>query len=295
MTAHTPGPWRWELDEKNHSIDLRTSGERLGGVVMDFVRFGMSSAAPRFRNGPVLVRADSFGAIEKGREHHADWFKRIDHPDARLIAAAPDLLAALRSLVDLYDDRTSEEWKAGMAAIAKAEGDTEPPSLATAPAAPTPGPDFWSCSDDDERLSHEEIEEAVCACIEDQAELNESWRSAINRLAPLKVYGWTRDVIDDKEIARLADWAMESITDNLAEKSDPDGNSDALKIEAATKVEAAIVEALTEARTNGQLVPWTCEVTETRELTEAELLEMFKSEVEDDDHARAAHTEGGGQ
>jgi hypothetical protein len=66
---------------------------------MDFVRWGMSGAAPRFidKRSTItrLTRADDFGAIMDGREHHAGWFKLINHPDARLIAAAPDMAAAL--------------------------------------------------------------------------------------------------------------------------------------------------------------------------------------------------------
>lgn len=39
----------------------------------------------------------SFAAIIPGREHHQSWAREIDHPDARLIAASPDLLAALKA------------------------------------------------------------------------------------------------------------------------------------------------------------------------------------------------------
>jgi hypothetical protein len=35
-------------------------------------------------------------ATVPGREHHKTWFQTINHPDARLIAAAPELLNALR-------------------------------------------------------------------------------------------------------------------------------------------------------------------------------------------------------
>lgn len=78
----------------------------VGGVprydltIMDFERWGMSGAIMRLRD----TSADGMNLMDKclrwtvpvtGREHHASWFKDIDHPDARLIAAAPDLLAAL--------------------------------------------------------------------------------------------------------------------------------------------------------------------------------------------------------
>ena len=96
---------------------------------MDFVRFGMSGASPRFRSGPVLVRAEQFAEEVKGREHHAEWFKAINHPDAQLIAAAPDLLGVLKALVGRVDPETSNaiiftaaDLAEARAAIAKAEG-----------------------------------------------------------------------------------------------------------------------------------------------------------------------------
>jgi len=52
----------------------------------------------RAKNGS-LERCDEFGRIVPGRERHADWFKEIDHPDARLIAAAPEIWKLLSDLV----------------------------------------------------------------------------------------------------------------------------------------------------------------------------------------------------
>jgi len=83
---------------------MRWSAKRGGGrydlTVMDFRRYGMNGAAPvfwhwdyRFVGTP--KRADNLAVPVEGREHHATWFADIDHPDARLIAAAPELLEAL--------------------------------------------------------------------------------------------------------------------------------------------------------------------------------------------------------
>ena len=68
-----------------------------GTIVMEFVRKGMQGAEPRFaicldgqprgKRGGVLV-----GMTELKQ-------KKIDHPDALLIAAAPDLLQALQYLL----------------------------------------------------------------------------------------------------------------------------------------------------------------------------------------------------
>jgi hypothetical protein len=104
----------------------------------------MASATPMFRRtnpgdlafGGVLCKASDFGTPIPGEEHH-DWDKLLDHPDARLIAAAPDLLEACKGI-----ETVASEWfeqsppdpqsggfdlamaaiKAARAAIARAEG-----------------------------------------------------------------------------------------------------------------------------------------------------------------------------
>jgi hypothetical protein len=88
---HTPGPWRFELNLKARSISLVGNG---GNTVMDFARWGMSNAAPRFISDDKhhMQRADVFVIPCPGREHHAHWFNLIKHPDAQLIEAAPELL-----------------------------------------------------------------------------------------------------------------------------------------------------------------------------------------------------------
>lgn len=109
---HTPGPWRWEINRKHKSINL-CGGLPAGTfdkTVLGFERYGMNGAAPVFHNWT----ADGWGgkpkrafelAVEKvGREHHADWFALIDHPNAHLIAAAPDLLLALEELLQAYSE-----------------------------------------------------------------------------------------------------------------------------------------------------------------------------------------------
>jgi len=94
------GKWMWEINPKSHSVDLGTS---YGMTVMDFVRWGMGRAAPRFRDeSDILRRADTLMEPIPGREHHSHWAQRINHPDAVAIAAAPEdirsLLAEVRRL-----------------------------------------------------------------------------------------------------------------------------------------------------------------------------------------------------
>jgi hypothetical protein len=100
-TKFTPGPWRWELNRKGKRVQLCGGVPRFDLTVMDFIRWGMGGAQPRFLEAwksnsmMLLENAPKFGKDVPGREHHSDWFQTIDHPDAHLIAAAPDLYAAL--------------------------------------------------------------------------------------------------------------------------------------------------------------------------------------------------------
>lgn len=146
MTAtHTPGPWRWEVNRSHKSVKLCGGPPKRGFgrydlTVMDFSRYGMNGAAPVFWlwDYEKMVgqprRADQLATAVEGREHHAMWFADIDHPDARLIAAAPDLLDALEYAVEKYG-RDGGPWNVpsdpggwldrARAAIAKAKGEVK--------------------------------------------------------------------------------------------------------------------------------------------------------------------------
>ncbi|MGL6289247.1 MAG: hypothetical protein ACRC2H_01005 [Silanimonas sp.] len=142
MSAHTPGPWRWEVNRQNKHLQL------VGGLRPQYdltiiapTRWGMGSGTLLLRDtahdGLNLLhklheRADWIEPI-KGREHHAAWCATVAHPDARLIAAAPDLLDALSDLISRMEepgcaDHTLAAFLRGAgvanarAAIAKARG-----------------------------------------------------------------------------------------------------------------------------------------------------------------------------
>ena len=126
LDGHTPGPWDWEVSRSSRQVELCGGKNAHDLTVMSFVRWGMNKAAPVFWfwRGNVSdepKRADALATPAPGREHHADWFQRIDHPDARLIAAAPDMRAtilALRAEVErlrtaLAFYTVSDNWRIG--------------------------------------------------------------------------------------------------------------------------------------------------------------------------------------
>jgi hypothetical protein len=89
--AHTPGPWMWDVRPKSKTFRLITphSGQL---IVMDFVRWGMQSAQPRF--------SDRNGERRGGIMEDGSTLDLSKNPDARLIAAAPDLLEACQAVHD---------------------------------------------------------------------------------------------------------------------------------------------------------------------------------------------------
>lgn len=111
-TSHTPGPWEWYGSTDHYPrVHLATThgGRRF---VMNFRRAGMQGAQPVFQVNNRMVPASelvlfdvdpSVRGMTAGRAAPSVYrqdFSVIDHPDARLIAAAPELLAAL---IDLHE------------------------------------------------------------------------------------------------------------------------------------------------------------------------------------------------
>lgn len=107
MSKHTPGPWAWFGSPKSGFYLATThSGRR---YVMEFVRMGFNSAQPRFQiKGEGMIDgkdlcvfevARNVVGIESARKPGSGVYRHdivgFDHADARLIAAAPELLAAL--------------------------------------------------------------------------------------------------------------------------------------------------------------------------------------------------------
>ena len=105
----------------------------VGGVpqfdltVMDFERWGMHSAAPRLRQVlhdgmNIMDRCEIYAKPVPGREHHKAWFQDIDHPDMRLMAAAPELLDGLIYLRNCIETGMQPAMRKVNEAISKAQG-----------------------------------------------------------------------------------------------------------------------------------------------------------------------------
>lgn len=128
MSKHTPGPWRWEYNAEHKSVHLVGGKPKYDLTVMDFARWGMGGAVPRFRDTSLdgmnlmdrLCDKQDWIATAPGREHHKNWFRLVTHPDARLMASAPDLLEALKELRYACTDKAEAMADA---AIAKATGE----------------------------------------------------------------------------------------------------------------------------------------------------------------------------
>jgi hypothetical protein len=89
--SHTPGPWRAAIYGRHEIYEIEVPTKPFGKLIAK-VHFGF--------NEP---------------------FESQQHANAKLIAAAPDLLTALKAVVAI-SDRKHDAWDAAHAAIAKAEG-----------------------------------------------------------------------------------------------------------------------------------------------------------------------------
>lgn len=118
-TKHTPGPWQWF--ERMPGRPYLATPDRGQLYVMGFERKGMQGAGPVFAHWPGIEgdapRERKGGLMEPGLLLRDGSI----HPDARLIAAAPELLGIAKKLqaAGVWPDLARELD----AAIAKATGE----------------------------------------------------------------------------------------------------------------------------------------------------------------------------
>ncbi len=96
---HTPGPWVWRVDRTAKTVSLMSSGGGWGDTVVDAVRWGFGGATLRWNRNGLMYRSQEIAKPYPRRDHHAAWILDIDHPDAHLMKAAPDLLAACEKVL----------------------------------------------------------------------------------------------------------------------------------------------------------------------------------------------------
>lgn len=111
MSEHIKGPWHW--------VDAYDFGEHLNNT---------DWSSSNFVNGRIkLVNASGDVVLQEWADYAGDAGLDLNQPNARLIAAAPELLEALKLLasygdVFAYHKDNENPYRKALAAIAKAEG-----------------------------------------------------------------------------------------------------------------------------------------------------------------------------
>lgn len=117
--AASPGPWTWRGNVDTRSIYLTFNQPGLGwNSIMDFARWGMQSARPRFLIEKFFMKdADDLAVFEVCRTATTRADRRVyrgdivgfRHPDAEFIAAARQDVDDLLSMIAAARIR-AEEW-----------------------------------------------------------------------------------------------------------------------------------------------------------------------------------------
>lgn len=107
MSKYTPGPWKWIVNPHSKRVCLQSFGGKRDEV-LTFKRWGTQGAQPWFVRDGLFRDIMEFFKIVRGREHHADWYGTIEHPDAQLIETAPELLEICKEMLSALDGSTAQ-------------------------------------------------------------------------------------------------------------------------------------------------------------------------------------------
>lgn len=121
---HTAGPWEWF---EMHGAPYLATPDRGRLYVMAFARKGMQVATARFCHWDGISTGEPRGRRGGIMHEGVRLANGAMHPDARLIAAAPDLLEALQNMLDLYNGKQHEGLaivEIARAALVRATGAT---------------------------------------------------------------------------------------------------------------------------------------------------------------------------
>lgn len=108
----TDGPWVWRVNPVSKRVHLE--GHRpptIHEYVMDFVRWGMGNAQPRFNIGVMMQKVSTMSRPRGNPDScRAEWDHTFDHPDAQLIADAPAMKLALDMIACGVADFNDAGW-----------------------------------------------------------------------------------------------------------------------------------------------------------------------------------------
>lgn len=100
LAAATPGPWAWRGNTKIRSMFLAGDyGDT--PFIMKFKRWGTQGAQPVFRGKNAMEKAETF--VEYEVDYRED-ISGIKHPDAHLIAKAPEYITYLLAEIERKDE-----------------------------------------------------------------------------------------------------------------------------------------------------------------------------------------------
>lgn len=134
--------------------------------------------------------------------------------------------------------------------------------------------DYYDCFEGSESLSHESIEDAITAHLDNNINSpRETLQDGIRRLSPLKVYAFTRETVTPEWVKAMALRLVETVEETWADEfGDPDNPG--LDSDVTEALEGVFCTGLSQALTDQQV--WACRVSGSREYTAVEVEIMMR-------------------